>query len=104
VVGELGMHGEHPEGRGADRTLALRVAQRQACARDVACQFVPTAQYAVLNGTTYNGIYHYNGRADTYFYIGQAMGRAMIKQLRSKKIETPVVRTSLDEGLSVTSM
>lgn len=85
--------------------MALRVAQRQACARDVACQFVPTAQYAVLNGTTYNGIYHYNGRADTYFYIGQAMGRAMIDLRHKTKTETPMVpMKNVDETFSVASM
>ena len=74
------MHGLNPGGKEAGRVNALRAAQRNVC-RYPEFQnntaFVPTAQYAVLNGTTYNGIHHYFGRADTYFHIGQAFGRAM---------------------------
>jgi hypothetical protein len=87
VVGELGMHGVNPEGHGADRVLALRLAQQNVCTRkefEYNTQFVHTAQYAVLNGTSYNGIYHYNGRADTYYYVGQAFGRAMIELISNQ--------------------
>jgi hypothetical protein len=98
------MHGEHPEGHGADRVLAMRAAQRRACERHApTCRFVPTAPFAVLNGTTYNGIYHYNGRADTFFYIGQAMGRAMIELLRERDEKTPVVPPPVDEEFSLSS-
>jgi len=66
IVGELGMHGLNYTGRGADRVNGMRQAEREVPAlpefRSHAL-FVPTAQYAVLNGTTYNGGYHYNGRA-----------------------------------------
>jgi hypothetical protein len=84
VIGELGMHGMDPQGQGSDRVLALRAAQHSVTLLDEFVNttlFVRTAPYAVLNGTSYNGIYHYNGRADTYFYMGQAMGLGMLHLL-----------------------
>ena len=66
VIGELGMHGLNYTGQGAERVHALRQAQREVPAlpefRSRAL-FVTTKQYAVLNGTKYNGDYHYGGRA-----------------------------------------
>ena len=86
IIGELGMGGIDPEGR---RILAMRKAERGVALQDEfrnSTLFVPTAQYAVNNGTTYNGDYHYNGRADTYCHIGHAFGEAML-QLIGKKEE-----------------
>lgn len=63
------------------RVLGMRAAQHSVTLMDEfrnTTLFVRTAPYAVLNGTNYNGIYHYNGRADTYFYIGQAFGRGIL--------------------------
>jgi hypothetical protein len=74
------MHGLNPGGREAGRVQALRAAQKNVCQYDEFLNntlFVPTAPYAVLNDTTYNGIHHYYGRADTYYHIGQAFGLAM---------------------------
>jgi hypothetical protein len=74
------MHGLNPGGREAGRVYAMRAAQQNVCQYAEFQNntiFVPTALYAVLNGTTYNGIHHYYGRADTYFHIGQAFGVAM---------------------------
>jgi hypothetical protein len=79
VIGELGMSGMSPEGKGSDRILALRAAQHSVTLLEEfqnTTLFVRTAPYAVLNGTNYNGIYHYNGRADTYFHIGQGLDEA----------------------------
>jgi hypothetical protein len=82
------MHGEHPVGDGADRALALRAAQRQACATSNVTKFVPTAQYAVLNGTTYDGIHHYFGRADTVFHIGRALGEGVLELMEEQSSDT----------------
>ena len=85
------MHGMNPTGKGSDRIIAMRHAQEHACNQtefQSTTKFVPTAKYAVLNGTNYNGIYHYNGRADTYYMIGQAFGQAMITLLDTKQQET----------------
>ena len=53
--------------------------------------FVPTAQYAVLNGTTYNGVHHYFGRADTYFHMGQAMGKGLLKLMHQRSRSNPLL-------------
>jgi hypothetical protein len=87
VVGELGMHGTRPSGKGHDRVLAMRAAQRSVTLLNEFrnnTMFVRTAPLAVLDGDTYNGIYHYNGRADTYFHIGQAFGNGMLQLLKKK--------------------
>jgi len=41
-------------------------------------KFVRTAPYAVNDGIAYQGIYHYSGRADTVFHIGQAFANGML--------------------------
>jgi hypothetical protein len=85
VVGELGMHGANYHGQGADRVLRMRAAQKAATLLPEfrsSSRFVPTTPYVVLNDTkTYGGNYHYNGRADTYYHIGKAFGRAMLALL-----------------------
>jgi alpha-galactosidase len=87
VIGELGQHGAvlDPRQRGTPRVLAMRMQQRAVTLLPDFCNttlFVPTAPYVVpsRNGTTryYNGQYHYGGRADTYFHIGQALGRGVL--------------------------
>jgi Carbohydrate esterase, sialic acid-specific acetylesterase len=89
IVGELGMGGVHPTGRGSDRILAMEAAQRVVTLLPEFIhnsQFVPTAKYAVVDDPAhqYNGVYHYYGRADTYYHIGQAMGLALLKFLIRK--------------------
>ena len=82
------MHGEHPEGRATNRVLGLRAAQHSVTLLPDFLNntlFVRTAPYAVLNDTNYNGIYHYNGRADTYFHIGQALGQGMLTLMKMQK-------------------
>lgn len=88
IVGELGVNGVHPHGDREDaleRMMAMRAAQRDVTLmtefRDDT-RFVPTAKYVVMNGTTYDGNYHYFGRADTYYHIGRALGKAMLRLLR----------------------
>lgn len=87
IVGELGMHGVSPSGRGTDRVLRLRATQRAVCDLDEFksnTKFVKTQQYAVLDPPHYNGIHHYFGRADTYFHMGVAFGKAMMTMIESK--------------------
>lgn len=86
IVGELGQAGLHPTGRGSDRHIAMREAERNVTLlpefRNTSL-FIPTAKYVVENGTTYNGGYHYSGRADTYFHIGKAFGKGMLQLFKS---------------------
>jgi alpha-galactosidase len=66
IIGELGMHGTSYTGHGAERVRAMRQAERNVANLpefQAHALFVPTAPYAVLNGTHYNGDYHYFGRA-----------------------------------------
>jgi len=82
------MHGLNPQGRGVNRILAMRAAEHSVTLMKEFKNntlFVRTAPYAVLNGTNYNGIYHYNGRADTYFHIGQAFGKGMLHMMNHRK-------------------
>lgn len=88
VIGELGMHGLDPQGRAAPRVLAMRAAQHSVTLLDEFRNntlFVRTAPYVVDNETSYNGQYHYNGRADTYFYMGQAMVEGMLQLMKNNR-------------------
>jgi hypothetical protein len=84
VIGELGMHGLNLTGHAeANRVLGIRTAEENVCLSfPNTTAFARTAQFAVLDGMTYNGQYHYNGRADTYYKIGQSFGDAMIQLLQ----------------------
>ena len=78
IIGELGMHGSNYHGAGAARVQAMRAAQAAVAASpEFHASFVKTTPYVVLDGATFNGIYHYYGRADTYYHIGKAMGHAL---------------------------
>jgi hypothetical protein len=85
VIGELGMHGIEPVGDGVENALTIRLAQQNVCEsfleyqNSTNCKFARTAPYAVLNGTKYDALKHYYGRADTVYHVGQSMGNAMIE-------------------------
>ena len=86
VIGELGMHGDL---RNHTEPWVPRVQTFRAMQKGVTLMsefrnntiFVPTTPYVVNNGTTYNGQYHYNGRADTCYHIGKALGRGVVQLL-----------------------
>jgi hypothetical protein len=75
-------------GQGADRVMRMRAAQKAATLLPDfinSSAFVPTTPYVVANATDqYGGIYHYNGRADTYYHMGKAFGRAMLSFVATK--------------------
>lgn len=82
VVGGLGMHGFNVTGSGADRVHAMRKAQKEVTLKAAKTSYVPTHWHAVLDTTeTYDLTYHYNGRADTVFHIGEHFGKAMLEML-----------------------
>jgi hypothetical protein len=41
-------------------------------------RFAETAKYVVKDGDSFDGGYHYYGRADTFFHIGQSFGEAIL--------------------------
>jgi dipeptidyl-peptidase-4 len=110
VVGELGMDGVKVNPRYAHKHYALREAQE---APSRMPEFAGTVGYArtspfvVKEGKSYDGGYHYRGRADTFYKIGVGFGQAMLalvkeeaaasdSQAAPKKVEAvrfdPVVR------------
>ena len=49
--------------------------------------YVPTAQFMNYPGNdTYNGEYHYDGRADVYTHIGRAFGQGILRLLGMEKL------------------
>ncbi len=95
MIGELGAGGFDVD----EKILTFREIQRNVTELEEFKNntvFVPTAQYVVMNGTTFNGDYHYFGRADTYFHIGNAFADAMAGLLGWSK------KTSEEESAEAT--
>ena len=80
VIGELGQQSAKPEKRHAAKHLGFRAIQS-----DVAklhefqgnVAYAQTAIHVVPDGESFDGGYHYYGRADTFFHIGQSFADAM---------------------------
>ena len=79
VVGELGMHGMQTYNV---RVLWTRVQELSVTLMDEfrnTSLFVRTAPFVdKSDDNAYDGEYHYYGRADTFFHIGQAFGRSIL--------------------------
>ncbi|KAL3905744.1 MAG: hypothetical protein SGILL_009552, partial [Bacillariaceae sp.] len=85
IIGELGQNGLHPEN---DKIQKMRKAQESVANLDDLRNntlFVRTAQYVTDEEPTFNGDYHYNGRADTMYSIGRAFGDGMLQLLSAKE-------------------
>lgn len=94
VIGELGAGGDFIDG---DELLRFREKQRSVTELDEFKDntvFVPTAKYVVTDGETFNGSWHYFGRADTFFHIGTAFADAMASLLRWEKKSVETVRSN----------
>ena len=88
VVGELGMHGLQTDNY---RVLFTRFQELSVTLMDEfrnTSLFVRTAPYVNSSGDSYGAGYHYYGRADTFFRIGQAFGRGMLKIRESLSRQT----------------
>lgn len=84
VIGELGQQGVEPEKRYAAKHFRFRKIQQDVANLDEfkgTVAFVKTSPYVVKDGESFDGGYHYYGRADTFFHIGRAFGEAMLKLL-----------------------
>lgn len=92
IIGELGQAGVHPDEEYAAKHFRFRAIQKNVTNlpefKDNTL-FVKTSPYVVKDGETFDGGYHYNGRADTFFDIGHAFGKAML-QLIEKQSETDI--------------
>ncbi|MFP4056893.1 MAG: sialate O-acetylesterase [Candidatus Brocadiia bacterium] len=84
VVGELGQSGPEDEipKRYRAKHMSFRAQQASVARmpefRD-SVRYVPTSPFVVFDGPQFDGGYHYRGRADTFFGIGQAFGEAMLE-------------------------
>ena len=84
VVGELGNMGEAKAGSGMER---FRAQQKRGAAGIDRCVFVPTHTFARdkdLSPNRGHG-HHWFGNAESYFLIGDALGKAMVKLLEERK-------------------
>lgn len=86
VIGELGNGGP----KAGDSMLAIRNAQRAAASRDEfkgTVAFAPTADFARPADQSPNvgHGHHWFGNAESYFLIGDALGKEMLKLLDGKK-------------------
>lgn len=86
VIGELGNGGP----KASDSMLAIRNAQRAAVSRDEfkgTVAFAPTADFARPADQSPNvgHGHHWFGNAESYFLIGDALGKEMLKLLDGKK-------------------
>jgi hypothetical protein len=85
VIGELGNGGP----KASKNMLAIRQAQSQAAARPTLganVAFVPTSQFArpAAESPNVSHGHHWFGNAESYFLIGDALGRKMIALLSAK--------------------
>lgn len=86
VIGELGEQGVEPDKRYAEKHFRFR-AMQAAPSKDPSVKnvsFVKTSTYVIKDAERFDGGYHYGGRADTFFFIGDAFGKAALKMLADK--------------------
>ena len=87
VIGELGMDGVKVNPRYAAKHYAVREAQEAPSKMpefNGTVGFARTAPFVVKEGKGYDGGYHYRGRADTFYKIGENFGNEMLKLVKDK--------------------
>lgn len=87
IIGELGQQGKEPEKRYAEKHFRFRKVQRDVAEMDEfkhTVRYVKTGIYVVKDGDKFDGGYHYMGRADTFFHIGNAFGEAILPLLNKE--------------------
>ncbi|MFQ6131165.1 MAG: sialate O-acetylesterase [Armatimonadota bacterium] len=93
IVGELGQSG--PEDQIPERYRAKHMsfrAQQESVSKMPefadTVRYVKTSPFIVTDGPQFDGGYHYRGRADIFFDIGNAFGQAMLGLLKEKPADT----------------
>ncbi len=84
VIGELGMAGVEVNPRYAEKHYSMRRAQEAPSKmREFkgTVAYAKTARYVVAEGKGYDGGYHYRGRADTFYKIGESFANAMLAMI-----------------------
>ena len=87
IVGELGQSGPEDQINPRYRAKHMSFRAQQASVSKMpefqaTVRYVPTGPYVVTEKPHFDGGYHYGGRADTFFRIGEAFGKAMVPLLR----------------------
>ena len=87
VVGELGMSGTEEEIDPRYRAKHMSFRAQQAAPSKMpefkaTVRYVPTGPYIVKDKPHFDGGYHYYGRADITFKMGNAFGKAMVPMLQ----------------------
>jgi len=92
IVGELGQSGTEqqiPE-RYRAKHMSFRAQQESVSKmpefKDTV-RYVPTGVHMVFDGPQFDGGYHYRGRADVFFDIGEAFGKAMVGLLKDAPVD-----------------
>ena len=86
VIGELGMGGVKVNPRYARKHYALRSAQEAPSKMPEfkgTVRYARTSPYVVSEGKGFDGGYHYRGRADTFYKIGESFGKAMLEIIKT---------------------
>jgi alpha-galactosidase len=88
IVGELGQEGVNPEERVKEKHFRFRAIQQNVTElsefKDNSL-FVKTSPYVIKDGESFDGGYHYSGRADTFFHIGHAFGKGMLQLIERQQ-------------------
>lgn len=91
VIGELGVFGRHPPPAPRPAILGLRKRQKlvtqlkEFCQTTVLVETSPYADYILKDNASFGVVYHYHGRADTMYRIGEAFGNSMLDLLFSNR-------------------
>lgn len=88
IIGELGQQGVEPEKRYAEKHFNFRKMQEDVSKLPEfqgTVRYVKTSPYVIGDGDSFDGGYHYYGRADTFYKIGEAFGEAIVPLVQSPK-------------------
>ncbi|GAA4439797.1 sialate O-acetylesterase [Bremerella cremea] len=87
VIGELGQQGVEPEKRYAEKHFAFRKSQEDVSKLPEfvgTVRYVKTSPYVISDGESFDGGYHYYGRADSFYNFGKAFGEAMVDMTKKQ--------------------
>lgn len=93
IVGELGQQGVNPEAPNREKHFRFRAIQKNVTELPEFKHntlFVKTSPYVVKDGESFDGDYHYYGRADTFFHIGHAFGKGMLQLIEKQEITVAI--------------
>ena len=89
VVGELGQSGPERDINPRYRAKHMSFRAQQESVSKMPefkgrVRYAKTSPFIVTDGPGFDGGYHYRGRADTFFHIGEAFGKAMVRMVKDK--------------------